>query len=175
MTLSCLVEVVDDDPDLRQTLAMVLRSQGYAVREHLSAQAFLSSPPTQAPRVLLLDVQMPQMTGFELQAHLAQAGLCMPLIFMSGLSTPLEKMPIGVTHAVAFLRKPFTAEALLKAIEEGFKRCETAQPPSTSVFHRDEIAGCLACTTVTPLAEAMQIIANSDSALRTGDCSSSTA
>lgn len=121
-----LVEVVDDDSDIRQTLAMALQSHGYAVRAHLSAQAFLTSPPTKAQRVLLLDVQVPQMTGFGLQAHLGQVGLSLPVVFMSGITTPMEKLPIGTAHGVAFLCKPFKAEALLKAVE-GFKRFIAAQ------------------------------------------------
>lgn len=119
------VEVVDDDPDIRRMLVMVLQSHGYDVRAHDGAHAYLNSAPCGARRVMLVDVRMPQMTGIELQARLTQTGDAIPVIFMSGESLPHEQQAAKDSNAVGFLWKPFRTEALLKAIEEGLARWGT--------------------------------------------------
>lgn len=114
-----LVEVIDDDPDIRRMLVMVLQSHGYKVRAHDGAHAYLTAAPSSGRRVMLVDVRMPQMTGVQLQARLIQTGDIIPVIFMSGESLPHEHMAAQASNAVSFLWKPFRTAALLKAIEEG--------------------------------------------------------
>lgn len=116
---SNLIEVIDDDPDIRRMLVMVLQSHGYHVRAHDGAQAYLSATPSVGRRVMLVDVRMPQMTGIELHARLVQTGDTIPVIFMSGESLPHEHKAAQAAHPVSFLCKPFRTEALLKAIEKG--------------------------------------------------------
>jgi two-component system response regulator FixJ len=116
------VEVVDDDPDVRKMLVMVLQAHGYKVRAHDGALAYLAAEPLSEKRVMLLDVRMPQMTGIELQAHMVKSGDTVPVIFMSGESLPHEQHAAKLSNAVTFLWKPFRTAELLEAIQEGLRR-----------------------------------------------------
>jgi FixJ family two-component response regulator len=115
------VEVVDDDPEIRKMLALILQVHGFGVRTHDGAQAYLSATPLIQRRVMLLDVRMPMITGIELKALMTQTGDTTPVIFMSGESLPHEQIAAQASDAVAFLWKPFRTEGLLEAIEKGLK------------------------------------------------------
>ena len=128
MTLTALIEVVDDDEDVRRMMVMVLESHGFKVRTHSGAQAYLQSPRSDAPRVMLLDVRMPVMSGIEMQIRLKEPGDNIPVIFMSGESLPHEKLAAERSDAIAFLSKPFRTEQLLEAIEKGLE---------TQTLHKD--------------------------------------
>ena len=128
-----LVEVVDDDADIRRMLVMVLESHGYKVRAHDGAHAYLAAERASGKRVMLLDVRMPKMTGIELQAHLVQSGDTIPVIFMSGESLPHEMRAAEQSNAVTFLWKPFRTEALLNAIARGLGQPE--DPPASKADH----------------------------------------
>ena len=86
MLSPALIEVVDDDADIRRMLQLVLEARGFKVRTHDGAHAYLSAAPVTERRVMLLDVRMPQMTGIELQARMIKTGDQTPVIFMSGES-----------------------------------------------------------------------------------------
>lgn len=123
------VEVVDDDPDIRKMLVLVLQAHGFRVRAHDGALAYLKAAPLSEKRAMLLDVRMPQMTGVELQAKMVKSGDTTPVIFMSGESLPHEQQAAKSSNAVAFLWKPFRTEALLKAINEGLDRWDRLPNP----------------------------------------------
>jgi FixJ family two-component response regulator len=72
MSNQALIEVVDDDPDIRRMLQLVLEARGFKVRTHDGAHAYLAAEPVTERRVMLLDVRMPKMTGVELQAQSRQ-------------------------------------------------------------------------------------------------------
>jgi len=116
---SALIEVVDDDADIRRMLQLVLQARGFKVRTHDGAHAYLSAEPVTERRVMLLDVRMPKMTGVELQALMAKSGDRTPVIFMSGESLPHETVAAQQSKAVTFLWKPFRTEALLNAVNQG--------------------------------------------------------
>jgi FixJ family two-component response regulator len=116
-----LIEVVDDDEDVRRMLVMVLESHGFKVRTHNGAHAYLDSCKCKQRRVMLLDVRMPNMTGIELQAHLVKTGDDIPVIFMSGESLPHETLAAQQSNAITFLWKPFRTSELLDAIKSGFR------------------------------------------------------
>jgi FixJ family two-component response regulator len=111
------IEVVDDDNDLRHTLVMVLRAQGFNVREHHSGPAYLSAERSGGIRLMLLDVRMPFMSGLKLHAEIRRIGDLMPVIFMSGENLPHEVSDDPEPDAVAFLWKPFRTQQLLQAID----------------------------------------------------------
>ena len=92
MSNPALIEVVDDDPDIRRMLQLVLEARGFKVRIHDGAHAYLAAEPVTERRVMLLDVRMPKMTGVELQAQMVKAGNRIPVIFMSGESLPHETL-----------------------------------------------------------------------------------
>ena len=111
------IEVVDDDKDLRNTLVMVLRAQGFKVRAHHSGTAYLSAERSQGIRLMLLDVRMPFMSGLKLHAEIRRTGDLVPVIFMSGESFPHEVSDDPEPDAVAFLEKPFRTQQLMQAID----------------------------------------------------------
>lgn len=128
MTSQALVELIDDDDDVRRMLVMVLESHGFKVRAHNGGLAYLSAPRSTGRRVMLLDVRMPKMTGIELQARLIQMGDDIPVIFMSGESLPHETLAAQQSNAIAFLWKPFRTHQLLEAIAKGLQQQDLAEP-----------------------------------------------
>lgn len=133
MSTPALIEVVDDDEDVRRMLVMVLESHGFQVRPHDGGLAYLSAKRSVGRRVMLLDVRMPKMSGIELQAQLVQTGDNIPVIFMSGESLPHETEAAQQSNAIAFLWKPFRTEALLNAIAQGLSIQDAS--PGTSLPH----------------------------------------
>lgn len=122
MPHQAVIEVVDDNLDIRRMLALVLQSHGFQVRTHESAEAFLNAENLQAPRLLILDVRMPGMSGLELHSRLQAQGQNLPVIFMSGECQPHETTAAQSSTAVDFLWKPFSTQQLLQAIERGLQR-----------------------------------------------------
>ena len=129
------VFVIDDEPSVRKSLCRLLKVAGYHAEAFASAREFLESQP--GPRVgcLVLDVQMPDLNGLELQQALAAADRCLPIVFITGhgdLPTSVRAMKAG---AMDFLSKPFDekdlldaiARALEKAEQEGKTRAESAE------------------------------------------------
>ena len=113
-----LIDVVEDDNEIRRTVARVIEMMGYRVRCHESALAYLAADTPDDASVLVLDVRMPGMTGVELKARLEQQGRHTPAIFMSGGSYPHELDAPQVRNAVAFLWKPFKLEQFEQAVEK---------------------------------------------------------
>ena len=111
------VFVVDDDAAVRQGLRFMLRAAGYSVEAFPSARAFLEGYDPRQGGCLLLDVQMPQMTGPELQQQLNIRGWRIPVIFITGhgsVSLAIAAMKAG---AFDFIEKPLREDALLESIE----------------------------------------------------------
>ena len=102
-----LVCVVDDDLSIRESLSSLLRSAGLKVQTFTSAQEFLTNPPVQAPGCLVLDVQLPGITGLDLQQELVTKDIQIPIIFLTGhgdIPTSVRAVKAG---ALEFLTKPF--------------------------------------------------------------------
>lgn len=116
-----LIEVIDDNEDIRRMMALVLASQGYEVRVHTGGQAYLDAAPSKPPNVMLLDVRMPGMTGLELHAKLRERGDPIPVIFMSGESQAHETEAASAAGAIHFLWKPFSTRQLLETIAKGLQ------------------------------------------------------
>ena len=121
-----LVHVVDDDASLVRGLARLLRSHGYAVKAYSSASEFLSAGVPSGPSCLLLDLNMPGMTGLELQQVISNYQSRLAIVFISGqgdIPTTVKAMKAG---AVDFLTKPFEGKVLVAAIEAALSRSITA-------------------------------------------------
>ncbi len=121
-----LVYVVDDDASAREGVAGLLRSAGLTAKTFASGEEFLAAPPPQKPSCLLLDVNLPGVSGLEVQQQLAKAAVHMPIIFLTGhgdIPTTVRAVKAG---AVNFLTKPFDDEELLKAIEQSTADYEVA-------------------------------------------------
>lgn len=110
------VFVVDDDAGVRDSLRILLEATGHAVRSFGSAFDFLVACDPEAPGCLLLDVNMPAMTGLELQRELGLRRIFLPVIFLTGhadVPTAVDAMKNG---AFDFLQKPFGQDALLERV-----------------------------------------------------------
>lgn len=120
---NAVIAIVDDDPSAQQGLRSLLRSAGFQVESFASAQQFLARPLTaEAPSCLLLDLQMPGLSGLDLQKRMAEVGLEIPIVFLTGhgdIPTSVQAMKAG---ALEFLTKPFDDEKLLRAIDEAVER-----------------------------------------------------
>jgi two-component system response regulator FixJ len=119
---SDIVHVIDDDADVRQSLAFLLSAAGLAVRVHESADAFLKVLPEVQEGCVVTDVRMPGIDGIELQRRLAGASVRLPVIVMTGhgdIALAVEAMKSG---AVDFIEKPFDDEILLAAIRAALAR-----------------------------------------------------
>ncbi len=117
-----LIRIVDDEPEVRDALALMLRIEGYDARAYPDARSFLIDDDDTRPGCLVLDVRMPVMTGLELQAVMAERGKEIPIIFLTGhadIDVAIASLKRG---AVDFLLKPVEDEKLLEAIESAVHR-----------------------------------------------------
>ena len=116
------VVVVDDDISVRESLEALIRQAGWLPQVFASATEFLAHAPTTAMSCLVLDVSLPDLNGLELQRHIADCGLDMPIIFITGRGDVPMTVQAMKAGAVDFLTKPFSHEALLAAIEAAIAR-----------------------------------------------------
>ena len=127
------VFVVDDDPSMRSYLRRLFESVSLRVVTFTSAEEFLRSTRPDAPACLVLDVQMPGLSGLDLQRELTRADLLLPIIFITGhgdIPMTVQAMKAG---AVEFLTKPFRNQELLDAVREGHARDRVARKHSAEV------------------------------------------
>jgi len=116
------IAIVDDDPSVREGLSSLIRSAGLQVETFASAQEFLARPGAEAPSCLVLDLQLPGLSGLDLQRRMAEVGLEIPIVFLTGhgnIPASVQAMKAG---AVEFLTKPFDEQDLLQAIQEAIER-----------------------------------------------------
>ena len=117
-----VVHVIDDDADVRQSLAFLLSTAGLAVRVHESGAAFLKVLSGTQDGCIVTDVRMPGIDGIELQKRLNAANSTMPVIVMTGhgdIALAVEAMKAG---AMDFIEKPFDDEIMLAAIKSALAR-----------------------------------------------------
>ena len=112
------IYLIDDDESMRTSLSRMLKDVGYIVEDFSSAVTFLEHSVPVAPAVILLDMQMPDMTGLDLQEKLVHLGRKTPIVFVSGQSHPHQIVKSLKHGAVDFLFKPFNLEDLLKAVAD---------------------------------------------------------
>ena len=116
MSNHSLISVVDDDTSVCESLRCLIRSCGFAVEAFASAEEFLKSDYLRKTRCLILDVRMPGMNGLELQRRLASSHREIPVIFITAQGGEAARGQALRDGAVDYLLKPFSEEALLKAI-----------------------------------------------------------
>ena len=120
-----VISIVDDDELVRGAVKDLVRSLGYVATAYSSAEEYLRSDGLPNTSCLITDVQMPGMSGADLQAHLITKGNTTPVIFMTAFAN--EKMRTRVLEAGAFgyLQKPFDNDALVQCLETALKTCRT--------------------------------------------------
>jgi two-component system, LuxR family, response regulator FixJ len=120
------VYVVDDDPQVCESLSLMVQSVGLAAKTYPSAEAFLDDCDDHdapgAPRCMVLDVRMPGLSGLGLQQMLAAKGQAMPIIMISGCADIPMAVQAMTAGAMDFLEKPFSRRALLTRIQEAIDR-----------------------------------------------------
>ncbi len=121
MTQAGHIYLIDDDESMRTSLCRMLREVGYIVEDFSSAFTFLEHSLPVSPAVILLDMQMPDMTGLDLQEKLLQLGRKTPIVFISGQSHPHQIVKSLKKGAIDFLFKPFNLEDLLKTVAEALE------------------------------------------------------
>ena len=122
------IYIIDDDDLMRTSLSNALTRFNYQVFSFTSARQFLEKIDNISyPAVVLLDMQMPEMNGLELQDELINANVRCPIIFISGQSHPQQIIKALNRGGNNFLLKPFLIEDLLKSIEESIELDRTYQ------------------------------------------------
>nr|WP_177227999.1 response regulator [Hyphomicrobium facile] len=134
------VHVIDDDPAIRDSLSVLLRTAGFDGRLFSSAEAFLGSLKDKRPICALVDVCLPGMSGLELQQHLAQREIDAVLVVMTGQANvpiAVQAMRLGALH---FIEKPLDPEVLLETLNEALAR---QRKLAEQRARRDEAQTCL--------------------------------
>jgi FixJ family two-component response regulator len=116
------VFIIDDDDLVRAAIQGLLKSVGLRADTFGSTQQFLSSKRLEGPSCLVLDVELPGVSGLEFQRELAAAGITIPIIFITGHGDIPMSVKAMKSGAVEFLTKPFRDEDLLNAIHQGLDR-----------------------------------------------------
>jgi FixJ family two-component response regulator len=117
-----VIHVVDDDVSFGDAITRVLEAAGYGVIHYTSAEQALEALPGAARGCILLDVQMPRLTGPQLQERLVQCGCALPIVFLTGFGDIATSVRAIKRGAEDFLSKPIAREALLEAVERALNR-----------------------------------------------------
>jgi FixJ family two-component response regulator len=116
------VHVIDDDSDLRESLALALHSQGYATETHESVERFFQNYLPVVPSVILVDMRMPVQSGLDLLRRARERGISSPVIFISGESTAPEAVEALKSGAADFIFKPASLAEIIGAVESALQR-----------------------------------------------------
>ena len=122
------VAIVDDDPALLKALARLLRLHAYDTKTYDSARAFIDSLRQDVPACLIVDLQMPEMTGLDLQRQLTRDGIKIPTIVMTAHDEGIARQRCEAAGALAYLLKPVQGATLIAAIE-------AVTDPATTIKH----------------------------------------
>ena len=121
-----IVFVVDDDISVRESLELLIQSEGWQPETFSSAQDFLVRSRTPVPSCLVLDISMPDLNGLELQKRVAAEHPDVPIIFITGHGDVPKTVQAMKAGAVEFLTKPFKDDVLLSAVRQAFERSRVA-------------------------------------------------
>jgi len=128
-----VVFVVDDDAAMRHSTQCLIRSIGLRAETFASAQQFLKYKRPDEPSCLVLDMRMPGLSGLDLQKELAEAGVEIPIIFVTAhgdIPMSVQAMKAG---AIEFLTKPYRDQDLVDALHDALKRDEAARREQTKL------------------------------------------
>jgi FixJ family two-component response regulator len=112
-----MISIVDDDKSFRESANSLIRSLGYATATFASGEAFLESGCLSDTECLITDVQMPGMSGVDLQSHLLAKGHRTPVIFVTALREGRLRERALAAGALGFLSKPFREENLIACLD----------------------------------------------------------
>src|SRR5580700_6171861 len=121
-----IVFVVDDGVSVRESLELLIRSEGWEPQTYGSALEFLAGPRAMVPSCLVLDISLPGLNGLYLQKQVAVERPDMPIIFITGYGDVPKTVQAMKAGAVEFLTKPFSDDVLLSAIKQAVERSRVA-------------------------------------------------
>jgi FixJ family two-component response regulator len=116
-----MISIIDDDRSVREGIKSLVRSLGYDAATFASAEEYLGSDCVRDSECLITDLQMPGMTGVDLQDRLIADGFRKPIIIMSALSAEEAPVRAKTAGAFGFLRKPFSDERLIECLNKALK------------------------------------------------------
>jgi FixJ family two-component response regulator len=117
-----VISIIDDDASIRVATQSLVRSLGFAVCTFASAADFLQSPCVNDTSCVISDVQMPGMSGVELQSLLIAQGRRMPIIFITAFHEESIRARAMKAGAIGFLNKPFSGETLIACLDTALQR-----------------------------------------------------
>ena len=123
MPQGCLIRIVDDDEDMRESLSFLLESEGWKCAAYASAREFLIEDAASVPGCLILDIRMPEMTGLELQQEMNRRKIFLPIVFLTGHGSIDMAVSAMKSGAVEFLQKPVDHARLLSVVRDCVRRC----------------------------------------------------
>ena len=118
MAKTPVIAIVDDDEGVRASLASLVRSLGYEAHAYESGVQFLREPSEDDPACMIADVQMPVITGDELQARLVASGRLFPIIFMTAFPSEPVRQRVMAAGAHCYLGKPSSGDEIIRRLEE---------------------------------------------------------
>jgi two-component system response regulator FixJ len=119
-----LVHIVDDDDSVRGSMAFMLSHYGFRVETHVSGEAFLAVVDQVERGCILLDICMPVMDGFAVQAELVMRKIKMPLIVMTGHGDSIAAARAMQSGAIKFIEKPYDPQSLLDVVREAGRQLQ---------------------------------------------------
>lgn len=119
-----VISIIDDDASVRTATDRLVRSLGYVAHTFASADEFLRSPQVDTCSCVIADVQMPGMSGLELQDFLRAQGRQLPIIFITAFPEDNVRARAIAAGAVGFLTKPFDGATLIKSLENALATCD---------------------------------------------------
>jgi FixJ family two-component response regulator len=134
-----LVFVIDDDPSVRRSVSRLLRSHDRLVHTCQSAKDFLDLEIPSSPACIVLDLEMPEVNGLDLQRLLLRNSDTLPIVFISGHGSVRASVRAMKEGAVDFLTKPFDDDQLMAAIDMALERAKTARE-HRNALQRDQLA-----------------------------------
>jgi FixJ family two-component response regulator len=117
-----MISIVDDDESIRNAVKALIRSMGYATATFASAEEFLQSGRLHDTACIITDVQMPGMSGIDLQDHLTTSGHRVPVIFVTAFPDESIRERAMEAGACGFLSKPFREESLIECLDQALER-----------------------------------------------------
>jgi FixJ family two-component response regulator len=120
-----MISIVDDDESVREATKGLVRSLGYAAATFCSAEEFLKSDRVSETSCLIADVQMPGMSGVDLQDRMIEEGFHTPVIFMTAFPEAKIRARVLQAGACGFLSKPFTEESLIECLDKALTADDT--------------------------------------------------
>lgn len=117
-----IVHVIDDDDSIRELLTWLMKRNAIRAEAHPNAKSFLKAYRPGTPGCLILDLYMPGMSGLDLQQYLKEAGIEMPVIFLSGRADVPKAVAAVKSGAIDFIEKPFDYRRIVELVRECLRR-----------------------------------------------------